>query len=51
MVYPQLCTSAVETVPTLNEETKHLIQQTEPKYVVRFRILEWWGSLKQMLEQ
>ena len=51
VVYPPLCTSAVETVPTLNEETMHLIQQTEQKYVVRFRILEWWGNLKQMLER
>ena len=51
VVYPPLCTSAVETVPTLNEETAQLIQQSEQKYIVRFRILEWWGSLKQILEK
>lgn len=51
VVYPPLCTSAVETVPTLNEETVQLIQQSEQKYIVRFRILEWWGNLKQILEK
>lgn len=50
VVYPPLCTSAVQTVPALNEETAGLIQQSEQKYIVRFRILEWWGNLKQMLE-
>lgn len=50
VVYPPLCTSAVESIPALNEETVRLIQQSEQKYVVRFRILEWWGTLKQLLE-
>lgn len=50
VVYPPLCTSAVQTVPALNEETAGLIRQSEQKYIVRFRILEWWGNLKQMLE-
>ena len=48
VVYPPLCTSGVETVQeaaVLSDDDVKLITEDGEGYVLRFRLLEWWGSL------
>ena len=48
VVYPPLCTSGVETAQeaaTLSDDDIKLITEDGEGYVLRFRLLEWWGSL------
>ena len=48
VVYPPLCTSGVETAQeaaVLSDDDVKLITEDGEGYVLRFRLLEWWGSL------
>ena len=47
VVYPPLCTAGVETAQEalLSEDDIKLITEDGGGYVLRFRLLEWWGSL------
>ena len=48
VVYPPLCTSGVETAQeaaALSDDDVKLITEDGEGYVLRFRLLEWWGSL------
>lgn len=47
VVYPPLCTAGVETAQEalLSEDDIELITEDGGGYVLRFRLLEWWGSL------
>ena len=48
VVYPPLCTSGVETAQeaaVLSDDDIKLITGDGGGYVLRFRLLEWWGSL------
>ncbi len=51
VVYPPLCTTSVEAATTMTNEEMNLITRSDTEYVVKFRILEWWGNLKQALSQ
>ena len=48
VVYPPLCTSGVETAQeaaALSDDDVKLITEDGGGYILRFRLLEWWGSL------
>ena len=47
VVYPPLCTAGVETAQeaALSDDDIKLITGDGGGYVLRFRLLEWWGSL------
>ena len=47
VVYPPLCTAGVETAQeaALSDDDVKLITEDGGGYVLRFRLLEWWGSL------
>ena len=47
VVYPPLCTAGVETAQEalLSDDDIKLITGDGGGYVLRFRLLEWWGSL------
>lgn len=48
VVYPPLCTAGVETAQaaaSLSDDDVKLITEDGDGYVLRFRLLEWWGSL------
>ena len=48
VVYPPLCTTGVETAQeaaVLSDDDVKLITEDGEGYVLRFRLLEWWGSL------
>ena len=48
VVYPPLCTAGVETAQAaaaLSDDDVKLITEDGDGYVLRFRLLEWWGSL------
>lgn len=48
VVYPPLCTAGVETAQeaaALSDDDVKLITEDGDSYVLRFRLLEWWGSL------
>ena len=48
VVYPPLCTAGVDTVQetaALSADDIKLITEDGDGYVLRFRLLEWWGSL------
>lgn len=48
VVYPPLCTAGVETAQeaaALSNDDVKLITEDGDSYVLRFRLLEWWGSL------
>ncbi len=54
VVFPPLCTEALAQPDTdafalLPEDTAGLIAGTGMGYVLRFRVLEWWGALCQWL--
>lgn len=51
VVYPPLCTTAVEKATELDPEDVQLITQADTKYAVKFRLLEWWGTFRQALER
>ena len=48
VVYPPLCTAGVDTAQetaALSADDVKLITEDGDGYVLRFRLLEWWGSL------
>ena len=48
VVYPPLCTAGVDTAQetaALSADDIKLITEDGDGYVLRFRLLEWWGSL------
>ena len=47
VVYPPLCTAGVETAQeaALSDDDIKLITGDGGGYILRFRLLEWWGSL------
>ena len=50
VVFPPLCTEALaepvqDTFRLLDEDEAHLITQDGEGYIIRFRLLEWWGRL------
>ena len=48
VVYPPLCTAGVDTAQetaALSPDDVKLITEDGDGYVLRFRLLEWWGSL------
>ncbi|MGE4353178.1 MAG: stage II sporulation protein R [Oscillospiraceae bacterium] len=51
VIFPPLCTAAsVEDVqPTLSEDEQKIITQDGEGYVLRFRAMELWGELREML--
>jgi len=56
VVFPPLCTEALaeseaaDAFLSLDEESADLITGQDPEYDLRFRIVEWWGELKQLLK-
>jgi len=49
VVYPPLCTElATERMELLTDETEQLITQADG-YVYKFRLLEWFGELKEIV--
>ena len=54
VVYPPLCAAAAEeTLETaaLSEDDLRLITEDGEGYVLRFRLLEWWGELTERWEE
>ena len=50
VVYPPMCSVGIEEVEPaalpLTGEQVGLIRETEPEYVIRFRLMELWGTLE-----
>ena len=55
VVFPPLCTEALaeggasDVFLSLDEESADLIAGSDREYDLRFRIVEWWGELKEWL--
>ena len=55
VVFPPLCTEALaeggasDAFLSLDEESADLITGRDREYDLRFRIVEWWGELKELL--
>jgi len=54
VVYPALCTEALEEETegaflSLDGEERALITQDGEEYELKFRVVEWWGQVKQIL--
>lgn len=54
VVFPPLCTEAVAEPTTdafsaLTEEENGLIASQEETYILRFRVVDWWGEIKAAL--
>ena len=55
VVFPPLCTEALaeggasDAFLSLDEESADLIAGQDREYDLRFRIVEWWGELKELL--
>ena len=55
VVFPSLCLPAVSEASLqtagLSEEDIALVTEESPRYMFRFKTIEWWGSLKHSLSQ
>ena len=58
VVFPPLCTEALakdaddtQAFLSLDGDARALITGDGPEYVLRFRIAEWWGQLRQLLTE
>ena len=54
VVYPALCTEVLtedteDAFLRLDGEQTALITRADEEYVIKFRLVEWWGELKEML--
>ena len=55
VIFPPLCTEALadsaqeDVFLTLDESDRALITREDPVYELRFRVVEWWGELRERL--